>query len=200
MDALQPHATPHVKPTNATAQPPNNRPRSGIPRSSTRSVSARMNTSHTMCPDAAGCRSCSRSPASGRTLDHRLEAPAHHFLNSIRCWITDEPRPPPNNVCSTRQNPPRSRHVTTSPRRRTSCGRPAAVELLQQTDQPVRDRRQHITARRRRAPDVARAHSRTECARDLKTTRSETSARTRTVRTTSHVGSSPFASRTNRAR
>ena len=30
MDALQPHATPHVKRTNATAQPPNDRPRSGI--------------------------------------------------------------------------------------------------------------------------------------------------------------------------
>jgi hypothetical protein len=32
------------------------------------------------------------------------------------------------------------------------AGRPAAVELLQQTHHPVRDRRQHITVRRRRAP------------------------------------------------
>jgi len=56
------------------------------------------------------------------------------------------------------------------------------------------------TADQWRALDVSRAHSRTECARDLKTTRSQTSARMRTVRNTRHVGSSPCASRANRAR
>jgi hypothetical protein len=68
-------------------------------------------------------------------------------------------------------------------------GARAGAEVLPQT-----------TADQWRALDVSRAHSRTECARDLKTTRSQTSARMRTVRNTRHVGSSPRASRANRVR
>jgi hypothetical protein len=114
MDALQPPRysarQTDQRHCSAAEQPP----ALGDPAVSTRSVSARMNTPHTMCPDAAGCRSCSRSPASGRTSEHRLEAPAHHLLKLHPLLEHGRTAAAPQQRLLHAPEAPRSRHVTTS--------------------------------------------------------------------------------------
>ena len=172
--------TPHVKRTNATAQPPNDRPRSGISWSSTRSVGARMNTSHMM----SGCcwlplmKPITRRPVA--TLDHRLEALAHHLLK-LHPLLDHRP------TSAALQQ--RLLHAREAPAQQTRhqvvlviglrARRPAAVELLQQRHHPDRDRRQHVATARGCALDGSRAHSRAECARDSEDHPIENRQRTR---------------------
>src|ERR1700733_11332795 len=101
-------------------------------------------------------------PTTRRALDHRFEALPHQLLklqalpNDRRAATALQQR-----LLDAREPPAQHAHNKVVLVIGLHAGGPTSIELLQQRDQPVRDRRQHIAMAVRAARDVSWAHSET---------------------------------------
>ena len=108
------HEGSRLCPRRRVGHPAGERRRSRCSSSSTRSVGARMKTSHIM---SGCCWLPLMKPITWRPVALSITASKRDRIsswNSMRCWMTEAPRPPSSRVCSTRVKPPRSRHTTRS--------------------------------------------------------------------------------------